>query len=88
MRQRWWLELVKDYNCEILYHPGKANRVANALSRKSSVSLTSLIGMTQPSEKEIQDFSLELATGQLTSLTLTSTLYEDIQEKQERDPIF
>ncbi|KAL4032250.1 hypothetical protein IC575_005318 [Cucumis melo] len=36
MRQRRWLELVKDYNCEILYHPGKANVVADALSRKSN----------------------------------------------------
>ncbi|KAA0067040.1 pol protein [Cucumis melo var. makuwa] len=34
MRQRKWLELVKDYDCEILYHPGKANIVADALSRK------------------------------------------------------
>ncbi|KAA0056190.1 ty3-gypsy retrotransposon protein [Cucumis melo var. makuwa] len=33
MRQRRWLELVKDYDCEILYHPGKANVVADALSR-------------------------------------------------------
>ncbi|KAL5554208.1 hypothetical protein UlMin_041609 [Ulmus minor] len=31
MRQRRWLELVKYYDCEILYHPGKANRVADAL---------------------------------------------------------
>ena len=36
MRQRRWLELVKDYDCEILYHPGKANVVANALSKKVS----------------------------------------------------
>ncbi|KAI3818148.1 hypothetical protein L1987_11951 [Smallanthus sonchifolius] len=36
MRQRRWLELVKDYDCDILYHPGKANVVADALSRKSS----------------------------------------------------
>ncbi|KAA0067821.1 reverse transcriptase [Cucumis melo var. makuwa] len=34
MRQRRWLELVKDYDCEILYHLGKANVVADALSRK------------------------------------------------------
>ncbi|XP_060969630.1 uncharacterized protein LOC133036881 [Cannabis sativa] len=34
MRQRRWLELVKDYDCEILYHPGKANVVVDALSRK------------------------------------------------------
>ena len=35
LRQRRWLELVKDYNLEIHYHPGKANVVADALSRKS-----------------------------------------------------
>nr|GEV75936.1 putative reverse transcriptase domain-containing protein [Tanacetum cinerariifolium] len=34
MRQRRWLKLLNDYDCEICYHPGKANVVANALSRK------------------------------------------------------
>ncbi|GJW98517.1 putative reverse transcriptase domain-containing protein [Tanacetum coccineum] len=34
MRQRRWLELLSDYDCDIRYHPGKANVVANALSRK------------------------------------------------------
>ncbi|GKE54555.1 putative reverse transcriptase domain-containing protein [Tanacetum coccineum] len=35
MRQRRWLELLSDYDCELCYHPGKANMVADALSRKS-----------------------------------------------------
>ncbi|KAL0561191.1 hypothetical protein IC582_001612 [Cucumis melo] len=50
MRQRRWLELVKDYDCEILYHPGKANVVADALSRKvahSAALITKQAPLTQ-----------------------------------------
>ena len=39
MRQQRWLELVRDYDCAINYHPGKANVVDDALSRKSSSSI-------------------------------------------------
>ena len=42
MRQRKWTELIKDYDCVIDYHPGKANVVANALSRKSAQTLQEL----------------------------------------------
>ena len=39
MRQRRWLELVKDYDLEIHYHRGKANVVADALGRRSYVNM-------------------------------------------------
>jgi hypothetical protein len=38
LRQRIWLELIKDYDLGIDYHPGKANVVVDALSRRSHVS--------------------------------------------------
>ncbi|GJS43451.1 putative reverse transcriptase domain-containing protein [Tanacetum coccineum] len=41
-RERRWLELLKDYDTNIQYHPGKANMVADALSRKNSGILASL----------------------------------------------
>ncbi|GJU10935.1 putative reverse transcriptase domain-containing protein [Tanacetum coccineum] len=37
MRQHRWLELLSDYDCDICYHPGKANVVADALSRKERI---------------------------------------------------
>jgi len=42
LRQRRWMELLKDYNCTILYHPGKVNVIVDALSRKSMGSLAHL----------------------------------------------
>ncbi|GKE89702.1 hypothetical protein Tco_1567177 [Tanacetum coccineum] len=37
MRQRHWLKLLADYDCEIRYHPGKANVVADALRMKERI---------------------------------------------------
>ena len=48
LRQHRWVELLKDYDCTILYHPGKANVVANALSRKSMGSLAHITSNKRP----------------------------------------
>jgi hypothetical protein len=47
MRHMRWIELIKDYDCKINYHPGKANVVTDVLSRKSMVELAAL-GISQP----------------------------------------
>lgn len=43
MRQKRWLELIKDYDLQIAYHLGKANTVADALSQKSIGNLSCLL---------------------------------------------
>ncbi|KAL5564366.1 hypothetical protein UlMin_027530 [Ulmus minor] len=86
VRQRRWLELVKDYDCEILYHPGKANRVADALSQKSTTTLMSIQALPHPLQKEINSLELEFITEQVSALTLQPTIFECMQGAQELDP--
>ena len=53
MRQRRWLELLKDYDCDILYHPDKANMVVDTLNRKSSGSLVHIYVEKRPLIQEL-----------------------------------
>ncbi len=55
LRQRIWMELLKDYDCAIQYHPGKANVVVVALSRKSSGSLVHISTEGRPLIQEIHE---------------------------------
>ena len=59
-RQRRWLELVKDYDCEILHHPGKANVVADALSRRGPDRLNCLRQMASELATELTQSDIEL----------------------------
>ncbi|GJY99899.1 putative reverse transcriptase domain-containing protein [Tanacetum coccineum] len=55
MRQRRWIELFSDYDCEIRYHPGKANVVANALSRKKRINPKRVRAMNMTFQSSIKD---------------------------------
>ena len=58
LRQRRWVELLKDYDLVINYHPGKANVVADALSRKSSVSLAFVRSFYLPQLLELRELGV------------------------------
>jgi hypothetical protein len=73
MRQRRWLELIKDYDCEINYHPTKANVVADALNRKPMMELA-VLGISQPQLiKELAGMGLEVV-GEGTPVHMTNLL--------------
>ena len=87
IRQRWWLELIKDYNLEIHYHLGKANVVADALSCKGYCH--NLIIEAIPSElsQEMEDLRLEiLLKGMLNELRVQYNLEDRIHNAQQECP--
>ncbi|GKE02852.1 putative reverse transcriptase domain-containing protein, partial [Tanacetum coccineum] len=55
IRQRRWIELFSDYDYEIRYHPGKANVVADALSRKERVNPKRVRAMNMTLQSSIKD---------------------------------
>ena len=76
------MELVKDYDCDILYHPGKANVVADALSWRGLGQLYSSTQISRELADEMVRAKIELVVGQLANITLHSTLLERIKEGQ------
>jgi hypothetical protein len=86
MRQRRWVELIKDYDLGIHYHPGKANVVANALSREPC-SLNAMLKAEQPTLcEDFERFGLELVSpGFLANLEVRPTLFDQIKEAQKGD---
>ena len=66
MSQHKWLDLVKDYDVEILYHPGKENMVANALSRKA-VHLVALVTKHTHICCDFEHAKITIAVGEITS---------------------
>jgi ribonuclease HI len=76
MRQRRWLELIKDYDLEMHYHPGKANVVADALSRKSHCYCLSTESYRDTLCRELSKLRLEIVPqGMLNAITVESVLW-------------
>ena len=86
LRQRRWLELIKDYDLGIHYHPRKANVVADALSRKGYCS-TLLVQEQQPKlYEELKYLNLEIVDqGCVNTLEVRPTILDLIKEHQEED---
>jgi hypothetical protein len=80
MRQRRWLELIKDYELGFHYHPGKANVVADALSHKAHCNYLHVVHLT--GEESNTQVHHELS---LHNITLTCLLREEIIATQKND---
>ena len=88
LRQRWWLKLIKDYDCTIEYHPGKANVVVDALSRKSEGSYAYLETVYHPLLIELRSLGVQLQVADtgtlLASFYVRPLLVDQIKEGQKQ----
>ena len=88
MRQHRWMEFLEDYDFTLHYHPGKANMVADALSRKSRGALASIDSQEWQMLKTVGQFGLqysEQAQGTLGRLVATPSLLSRVIESQGQD---
>jgi hypothetical protein len=77
MRQRRWLELIKDYDLEVHYHPSKANVVADALSHKAYYHCLSIEAFSETLCWEMRKLNLEIISqGSLNHIAVEPTLQD------------
>jgi hypothetical protein len=83
------LELIKDHDCVINYHPGKANVVADALSWKYKGRAVGLKILPRKLQTDLEKFELEIVLGEVQALMekleIQPTLLEKIRIAQEKD---
>jgi ribonuclease HI len=86
LRQHRWLELIKDYDLEIHYHPGKANLVADALSRKGHANMALAFQLPDELMKEFESLNLGIvAHTEGVTLEVESVLEQEIHKGQLED---
>nr|CAB3502861.1 unnamed protein product [Digitaria exilis] len=86
MRQRRWLELAKDYDLSVHYHPGKANVVADALSRKAHCHCLSVKSYADTLCHEMAKLNLEIVPhGYFNHIAVEPTLHDQIVVAQLHD---
>jgi hypothetical protein len=86
LRQRRWLELIKDYDLGINYHPGKANVVADALSQRSHVSQLGVDSIPFELCQELDKLNLRIiANTEAMEMEMGSTLLQEIRRGQLKD---
>jgi hypothetical protein len=86
LRQRRWLELIKDYDLGINYHSGKVNMVVDALSHRTY--MNGLVMETMPFDlfEEMDKLNLRLTINNgLVTMEVDSTLSQDIHKGQKKD---
>jgi hypothetical protein len=86
LRQRRWLELIKDYDLGINYHPGKANVVADALSRRSYLNMLATRELLPEFCTEFEKLNLGwVSNTEVIEMEVDSTLEQDIKKGQLED---
>ncbi|KAL0448540.1 UNVERIFIED_CONTAM: Transposon Tf2-11 polyprotein, partial [Sesamum latifolium] len=89
LRQRRWIELLKDYDCTIDYHPGKANIVADALSRKTVDQLAGMICYNVEYLTALRAMNVHFSVGGdllLATMQVKPSLKDKIKDAQNKDP--
>ncbi|GJT85456.1 putative reverse transcriptase domain-containing protein [Tanacetum coccineum] len=84
MRQRRWIELFSDYECEIRYHPGKANVVADALSRKERVKPRRVRAMAMIIQSGVKEMVVAAQSEAFKQENVLTERLHDLDQKMER----